>query len=182
MLYVADDDVINAFADSENIVINRGMMRFVQSDEELALILGHELAHNARRHRRAKEWNAAMGAIGGLALDLLAVSAGVNTGGAFQDFGAGVGATLYSQEFESEADYVGMYFTRRAGFDIENVEDFWRRVAAEHPDAIRMASTHPTTAERFLRLGRTREEILAKEAAGEPLIPNLREEAPRRAQ
>lgn len=53
MLYVADDDVINAFADSENIVLNRGMMRFVQSDEELAPILGHEFAHNALRHVQA---------------------------------------------------------------------------------------------------------------------------------
>jgi predicted Zn-dependent protease len=88
----------------------------------------------------------------------------------------------YSQDFESEADYVGMYFMRRAGFDIDDVEAVWRRMAVEHPESIRLAYTHPTTAERFLVLARTRDEIRTKEASGEPLVPNTRRQTSRRSQ
>ena len=46
---LGDDDALNAYADGNNIIITRGMMRFLESDRELALVIGHELAHNSMR-------------------------------------------------------------------------------------------------------------------------------------
>lgn len=171
--YMSDDDAINAMADGQSIYITRGMLRFVRTDEELALVLGHELAHNAMRHIESAQQNATMGMAGGLLLDVLAAGAGVNTGGAFTDAGGDIGRMMFAQEFESEADYVGMYFMARAGYNIDGVENFWRRMSAESPRSIRLAYTHPNNAERFLVLAATRQEILRKQNSNLPLRPNM---------
>jgi hypothetical protein len=172
--YLVDADEVNAAADGHSIYLNRGMLRFVRTDEELALILGHELAHNAMRHIESAQTNALVGTIGGAMLDVLAAAGGVNTGGAFADAGGDIGRMMFSQQFESEADYVGLYFAARAGFDITGSEDFWRRMAAENPRGIRFAYSHPNFAERYLGLAAARQEITLKMARGEPLRPNLR--------
>ena len=49
------DDRINAFADGKSIYMTKGMMRFVENDNELALVVGHELAHNTMKHMSAKK-------------------------------------------------------------------------------------------------------------------------------
>jgi hypothetical protein len=174
---MVDDESINAVADGRTIYFFRGMMRFAQSDEEIALIVGHELAHNAMGHIEAGQQNATMGMLGGALLDIAAAAAGVNTGGAFMDAGGDVGRAMFSQEFESEADYVGMYFMARAGYSVDGVEEFWRRMSAENPRSIRLAYTHPSNATRFVGLAATREEIAARVAAGQPLRPRMRGDA-----
>lgn len=44
------DDRLNAFASGDKIIITTGMLRFIKSDDELALVLGHEIAHNGLNH------------------------------------------------------------------------------------------------------------------------------------
>lgn len=168
---IDNDDAVNAYADGRNIVINKGMLRFVQNDEELALVLAHELAHNAMGHVDAARKNALVGGAVGLLLDIAAAAAGVNTQGTFTDAGMRAGAAVYSVDFEREADYVGMYILARAGFEIDSAPHFWRRMAAENPEAIAHSTTHPTTPERFLGLDQTIAEIRQKAARGAPLLP-----------
>lgn len=172
-LYMVDDNSLNAAADGRTIYVFRGMLNFARTDEELALVLSHELAHNAMRHIEARMQNQMVGMAGGLLLDVLAAAAGVNTGGAFTDAASDVGAMLFSQEFEAEADYVGLYFMARAGYDITGAEAFWRRMAVEHPQSIRFAYTHPNTAERFVGIAAAREEIGLKQNLGQTLRPNM---------
>ena len=165
---------INAYADGQNIVISRGMMRFAENDTELALVIAHELAHNAMTHVDKKKTNALTGALGGLAIDALLGAAGVSTGGQFGQAGMQAGALSHSVAFEQEADYIGMYFMARAGFDTANVATFWRRMAVEHGNAaIEIRRTHPTSPERFVAITRTHEEIQRKKKAGQPLAPNM---------
>lgn len=159
-----DDQSVNAFADGDRVMISKGMVRFVDTEDELALVIGHELAHNTEGHRDKKMGNAIFGAI----FDGLAAGFGVNTGGAFSNAMAGVN----SQDFESEADYVGAYYAARAGYDVSQAAGLWRRMAASHPLAIHLAgSTHPSTAKRFLALEQTSREITSRIDAGEPLVP-----------
>ncbi|TNE25781.1 MAG: hypothetical protein EP349_10485 [Alphaproteobacteria bacterium] len=165
---------LNAYADGQNIVVSRGMMRFVESDTELALVIAHELAHNAMGHVDKKKNNALTGALGGLAIDALLGAAGVSTGGQFGQVGMQAGAMSYSVAFEQEADYIGMYFMERAGFDTANVATFWRRMAVEQGNAaIQIRSTHPTSPERFVAISRTHEEIQTKRKRGQALAPNM---------
>ncbi|MBM3518713.1 MAG: hypothetical protein FJX56_12770, partial [Alphaproteobacteria bacterium] len=70
---------IQASANGEGVVVNSGLMRFVDDDMELATVLDHELAYNLNDHLGAKRANAAAG----LVFDVLAALAGVNTQGAF---------------------------------------------------------------------------------------------------
>lgn len=168
------DDVLNAYADGKNVFITSAMLRFAASDDELAVVVAHEIGHNAMGHIDAKKKNATLGAIFGAILDVAAATQGVNTGGDFTNLGAEFGAMTFSQDFEREADYVGMYILARADRSISKAPDFWRRMATESPGSIKFASSHPTTAERFVRLENAAAEIDQKRAAGVPLMPEMK--------
>lgn len=144
-LRLSSSGAINAYADGRNITVTAGMMEFTQSDEELALIIGHELGHNTMGHIRK--------ILGNYIFSL--------------------GGTRYARPFESEADYVGLYYMVRAGYSPERVEAFWQRLAKVAPRNISRAKTHPTFPDRYLGIQAARKEILAKQAAGQPLIPNF---------
>lgn len=162
---IATNPQLNAFADGEKIVIYSGMMKFAQTDEELALVVGHELGHNLRDHIGSKRTNAVIGAV----LDgILGALLRTNTGGIMSN----AAANAYSTDFEAEADYVGLYLAARAGYQIDDAPKFWRRMAVENPNAISHASTHPATSERFVALQAAIKEIDGKRAAGQPLVPN----------
>lgn len=166
---LANDDSLNAFADGARIVIMRGMLRFAESDTELATVIAHELAHNVMEHISAKQGNVMLGTLA----DILAAIGGVNTQGTF----GRLGSAAYSQDFEAEADYVGLYIMVLSGLEIEGTAHFWRRMAAAHPQAIQSGgflATHPSTPERFLALEQTVKEIKAKQAEGKPLRPEMK--------
>jgi hypothetical protein len=166
---LSENDGVNAFADGDHIIITKGMMRFAQTDQELSLVISHELAHNAMSHINAKTLNS----LGGTLLDIAAAAAGVNTQGIF----GRLGSRAYSQEFESEADYVGLYIMARAGLSTENSAMFWRRMAVEHPASINSshASTHPATAERFIAIEKTVVQIDEKKQQGIDLLPEMKQ-------
>ena len=161
-------DTVNAWADGSKIYISTGMLRFTENDEELALIIGHELAHNTRGHIEAKRGNWLIGAIVGAAVTAYS---GVDV----TNLGAQAGAGAFSQDFESEADYVGLYHAGRAGYDLKNAVSFWRRLGAAHPAAIHLTgSTHPSTAKRFLAIEKALAEFEHKRKSILPLIPDER--------
>jgi hypothetical protein len=171
---LSPDDVKNAYADGQNIVIYKGMMDFFHTDEEVALVVSHELAHNAMKHIDAKKTNAMVGGLVGLLLDVAAAAGGVNTNGDFMRLGSNMGAGVYSVAFEQEADYVGLYFMANAGYKIDDAASFWRRMATTNSRAITMKSSHPTTPERFIAIETTVEEIRQKIGSGQPLKPELK--------
>ena len=67
-----------------------------------------------------------------------------------------------------------MYILAHANYEIEEVPDFWRKMAITHPGNIKTnhSATHPSTPERFLALEHTVTEIDAKKAAGVEVRPN----------
>jgi len=143
---LAQTSTINAYADGKNITMTAGMMNFVKNDDELALIVGHELGHNTMGHIRKIVSNIILTA----------------------------GATRYTRPFETESDYVGMYYMVRAGYSPEGVENFWRRLAVTNPKYVGRDKTHPRYPNRYLSIAATREEIKTKQAAGVPLLPNFK--------
>jgi len=158
---------LNAFADGDNIILYMGMLKFVKSDDELAAILGHEMAHNTQKHSRNKTVNAA---VGHMLVDLpIRLLLGVTT-----HAGARMGGQMFSPQYETEADYVGLYYTARAGYDIHNVADVWRRMSVEYPDAITLVTTHPSNSQRFVGLAADAAEIDKKRAEGLPLVPEMK--------
>jgi hypothetical protein len=165
-------DKINAFSDGKYIVVTTGIYRMTQTDEELALVLSHEIAHNLMKHRKQRAEKAAPGTI----LDFaIAFTLGINTHGTFGD----IVSASYSKDFEREADYVGLYLAARAGYDISESANFWRRMSIENPSSIEKSysNTHPSNPERFLAIERTVNEINEKKRLGMPLVPNVKPKA-----
>ncbi|HEY9453152.1 MAG TPA: M48 family metallopeptidase [Bradyrhizobium sp.] len=173
--YRTDPDP-NAATNGSRIVIQSGILRVARSDAELAAVIGHELAHANLGHYNKQAWNALLGEVGGAMVDGGFMLGGVYTGRTFSRYFEKVGARAFSVEFEREADYVGAYYAARAGYDVSGVGEFWRAMALEHPDAIRLAVTHPITPARFVQMQKVAAEIADKKRAHLPLIPEMKEE------
>jgi hypothetical protein len=141
---------LNAAADGHHIFIDTALVAYAANDNDLALILGHELAHDVLHHREQLDRQ-------GFARNLIG-----NLGSSRQSL----------IKAESQADYVGLYLTARAGYDISGAGAFWRRLARDHGDPWYDRWDHPSAAARSRALDAAREEIAAKIKAGAPLIPN----------
>jgi predicted Zn-dependent protease len=146
-----DADAVNAWTDGEAVWVSRGMMRFLKSDDELALVLAHEMAHAYRGHipyLRAKYIvEAAVGAL----LDVFAPGSG-RAAVILMD----AAGKKFDRDQEREADLYGLVWAHKAGFDVGVGRELWRRMAIEVPESIEAGflSSHPSSAERFLSLDR----------------------------
>lgn len=162
------DNRVNAWADGTRITVTTGMLRFVENDDELALVVGHELAHNTMGHLDKTRGNRLVGSIIGATIQVLLGVPGVGQAG------ANAGQMAYSQEFEGEADYVGVYHAARAGYDVKGAASLWRRMAVAHPNAIGLqGSSHPSTAKRYLAVEAAAAEVAVKVGKGGELKPNM---------
>ncbi len=141
---------VNASADGAHVFVTTGLLRYANDDADLAVVLGHEFAHDVMHHRRRLDSK-------GFARNVLGE----------------LGSTPQSlNTAEREADYVGLYLTARAGYDISRAADFWRRFAADYGDSAYARWSHPGSPERAAALAATRDEILQKLRSGQPLTPN----------
>lgn len=113
--YVIDNPTVNASAFPDAyIYINRGLIAYLRSEDELAGVIGHEIGHVVGRHARRSNM---MGFFGNVAGFIGSIMTGT---GAIADLGNTVTQTLrsgYGREFELEADEYGGEFLARAGYN-----------------------------------------------------------------
>ncbi len=118
------------------------------TDDEVAMVMGHEIAHALREHARERMGKAA--ATNGLATigsTVASVFFGVNPN--LTDFVAKQGANLlnlkFSRDDETEADLVGMEIAARAGYDPRSGVTLWQKMSAASKGAPpQWLSTHPS--------------------------------------
>lgn len=55
---IVDSSVVNAYTDGKKVVMHRGMLNYLKNEHEIALVLGHEIAHQMLRHVRYKQFRA----------------------------------------------------------------------------------------------------------------------------
>lgn len=127
-LVLADD--VNAWADGERIVITRATLERCRTDDELALVIAHEMAHNILGHRRR--------------LGLTAV------GAALLPATASGSAAMRRTEEEADRFAIGMMST--AGYDLRQAAPFLARLLQAEDPSSRFATTHPTSARRLALL------------------------------
>lgn len=141
----------NAGADGQTVTISQGLLDFIDDDDELAVVIGHELAHDILGHR---EYLGRTGTGDGLFAGL-----GPN------------GERL--RETEREADYYGLYLDAWAGYDVDAAVPFWQRMArAGWLQTLIGDGTHPGFAERIADLGREAAIIRAQQVTGAPVRPD----------
>lgn len=136
---LAEDKSLNAAADGQNIHITTGMMAFADNDDAIASVLAHEYAHNVLGHVASTQRNVALGSIGGALAGQVLQSQGFEVGN-LSEIGGQFALLRYSKAFEQEADHVGLYISKRAGYTLDSMPDIWRRMAAADSRGIYTAS------------------------------------------
>lgn len=166
---LAVGDEPNAATDGTSVYVTNGMLDFAPQDRDLAVVLGHEIAHAIAGHPQAmapKTETGGRGIVGNV------IDSAADIGSAAYSAVSGISsARRNSIQFEIEADYVGLYLAARAGYDVSNAADIWRRLEAKYPSAADGGWTHPSSEQRYDAMRRTAEEISAKRADDRPLVP-----------
>ena len=141
---------INAFCmPGGKIAFYSGILTQLQlTDDEVAMVMGHEIAHALREHARERMGKAtATNGVAAIGSTVASVFFGVNPN--LTDFVAKQGANLlnlkFSRDDETEADLVGMEIAARAGFDPRAGVTLWQKMSAANKGAPpQWLSTHPS--------------------------------------
>ncbi len=149
-IILIDDDSVNAWAmPGGKIGVNTGLFRVTQTEDELAFVMGHEVAHVAARHSNQRITQGLL--IAGVAIGLDVATRDWDSGDraillGLYGIGSTVGVALpFNRSNESEADYIGLLYMARAGYDPRAAPGVWRKMAAESPSgAPQWLSTHPS--------------------------------------
>ncbi len=131
-VYVIENDAWNAMAaPNDSIYIFSGLLEDM-NDDEVAIIVGHELVHatheHARKQYKRSTWTNVLATAG-------VVAAGSQLGGGWEsdllESGAGLAmltmGNRYSRSLEDQADRVGLRYAHEAGFDVEKAPALWKR-------------------------------------------------------
>ena len=145
---------INAFCmPGGKIAFYTGILEKLQlTDDEVAMVMGHEMAHALREHARARVAKSEATNIG---LRLGAQLLGLGNMG---DMAASLGGQLLNLKFsrgdESDADLVGLELAARAGFNPEAAVVLWRKMgeATGNQSGLAFLSTHPSGPDRIREL------------------------------
>ena len=135
---------LNAFCmPGGKIAFFYGILQQLQlTDDEVATIMGHEMAHALREHARERMGKTAATRLGaGCASALLGLG---NLGDAALNMGAQLLTLRFSREDESEADIVGMELAARAGYEPAAGVTLWQKMMSASKGAPpQFLSTHP---------------------------------------
>ena len=138
---LAPGNAINANANGLVAQISGRLVNWVQSDDELALVIAHEMAHNLMGHPKTLSEKSALSG--------LATSLGLS--GRAQ------------RQMELDADRMGIIMAATAGYNYKIAPDFWARLNSNAPLAAFLATSHPTTRTRRENAQRVVDELVSKD-------------------
>ncbi len=159
--HLVADNTINAFCmPGGKIVMFSGILSVANTEEKIAFILGHEMAHALLDHSRtrisaqnAQNTITSAAWIGSFALDLVGLG---DIGGLARAATnvASIGSQFFllnpwGRDQELEADKLGMMIIHWAGYDISEIPHFWQSMAGGNPNSHDFFSTHPSDDKRI---------------------------------
>lgn len=136
------------------IVVYTGIIPYAKTEDGLAAVMGHEMAHAIARHgsQRLLRTSLAQTALAGASFSMGNMDSGERqTIMAALGAGAQYGLLLpFSREHETEADQMGLIYMARAGYDPREAITFWERMSkAGESQPPQFASTHPSHGRRI---------------------------------
>jgi predicted Zn-dependent protease len=166
---VFEKDEPNAFAmPGGKVGVNRGLIDLAAGNEdEIAAVMGHEIAHVALRHSNKRMSQAIGLGVGGVILDVALRNQSSSErmlGRAAYGVGAVVGLALpFSRSNEQEADLRGLYYSAMAGYDPRAAVSFWEKMESVNKGRrmLQFLSTHPNPGNRIQFLNENMERPLA---------------------
>jgi predicted Zn-dependent protease len=162
------DTIANAFClPGGKVAVYTGITDLASTDAEIATVMAHEIAHAIARHGAERMTQMLMVQLGGIALDealdtqsektleLARVAYGLGTALAY--------ILPYSRTHESEADYLGLIYMAKAGYDPRAAVSFWLKMQREYGDREppEFLSTHPNSSTRIADLQKWMPEALS---------------------
>ena len=170
-LILTESEEINIFSNGRDIFVTEGLLRFAPRDPDLAVLIGHALAHGVLGHEPGT---------GGMTEQVTAWLRGLRATtqdpelrAAYQEAGIEPNSEPFDLESEIEADDLGLYFAARGGFPLDGAGHLWRHIAAQSPEAVLMKTFHPTAPERLEVIDTTIMKIERKKTAEQSLVPGL---------
>src|SRR5690606_24854208 len=161
-IHVVSSDDVNAWCmPGGKMAIYTGLIdRIKPTDDELAAVLGHEMAHALREHSREQISQQMATQVG---LSILTAVTGVQ---GVNDLGSALTNVMFtlpnSRTHESEADLIGVELAARAGYDPRAAVTLWQKMAALGGSSAppEFLSTHPSAATRSAELQRNAEKVM----------------------
>jgi predicted Zn-dependent protease len=152
---VVDSDEVNAFAlPGGFFYVNTGLIMAADEEAELAGVMAHEIAHVCARHATRGATRAQLANI--LTIPLIFVGGGIGYA-AREVVGIGLPLTFlsFNRGFEAEADYLGLQYMYKAGYDPNAFVAFFEKLASREkkkPGTLAKAfATHPQTPDRIAK-------------------------------
>ena len=155
---LVQDNSVNAFCmPGGKIVVYEGLLPVASSDNSLAIVLGHEIAHAVAKHSAEQMSKAQNQQVG---TSILGSVLNQTVGSGVGDMASAVAGQYfsfrnlkYSRENETEADYMGLIFAAMAGYDPQQAIPFWQRMAqGKSANQSDIFSDHPSDAKRIAAL------------------------------
>ena len=174
-----DNQDINAFAMAGGKVgVFAGLFKVVQNDDQLASVIGHEIAHVTAKHiheQLSREMAVnTVGTVGGVALMGTmggSLAGSLTTEAIMSAYGLGTGVTglAFDRAKEKEADHIGLIYMARAGYDpaeaVKVLEKLEEETGDGRPEST-FLSTHPSNPERIRALQNEMPEALKAQEQG----------------
>ena len=150
---------VNAFCmPSGKIVFYEGILKYADTPDYIAVVMGHEMAHAIAKHGNERmSQQSVMNLLGRVASEAIGEKKGAGAQALF-NVGFGIGSQAgvllpYSRKHEYEADKIGMYIMNIAGYDINAAPAFWEKMLdAKSAGQSDFFSTHPSDAKRIAAL------------------------------
>ncbi|MEO1205615.1 MAG: M48 family metallopeptidase [Pseudomonadota bacterium] len=146
---VINANVINAFCmPGGKIALYTGLLdRLALTDDEVAMIMGHEIAHALREHARERMAKSMLTNVGALALGWFT---GSDAASQLARQGGQLLGLKFSRDDETESDLIGMEIAARAGFDPQAGVTLWQKMSKAAKGApMEFLSTHPSGPKRI---------------------------------
>lgn len=164
---LVQSDEVNAFCmPGGKIVVYEGIMKLVSSEDELAVIVGHEVAHAVAKHSNERMSQQVLASYGSQALSVALSKKSAVTqqiAGTVYGLGTQYGVMLpFSRKHESEADYMGLVFMKMAGYNTDAAVTFWKKMSAQGGTTPEFMSTHPSDSRRIDDIKKALPEIKQK--------------------
>lgn len=154
---VFEDEQANAFALPGNkIGVYTGLLKYAKNQDQLAAVMGHEVAHVIAKHGNERVSSQLATEAGmGIAAAVLGSTQNENSAMILAGLGLGVqfGITLpFSRKHESEADLIGLDLMAKAGFNPAESVTLWQNMAQAGSNPPEFMSTHPSGDTRIKQL------------------------------
>lgn len=158
---LGNSDIVNSYADGNQILVTSGMLDYVKSDTELAYVVAKEIAHSLLTNSPRRNMTKMIHTLNSLRL----TEPNLTFATQIKPYAAVVDAT---------ADKFSLYMLARAGYRIEDAREFWEQLAKRFPENMSNSYTklHPSTKYRLSVITAVTKVVVHHQKHGLPLHPN----------